>query len=472
MITTEAHFEKIRSVIKTELLSASHSVYAAIAWFTDPILFDALLAIAEKGVKVQVCIIRDEINMGSGLAFEKLKTLSGNYFYAPDDRMHHKFCVIDNETVITGSFNWTVRASMGQKKENIVVTKGDAFLANQFVKEFNAITRQTTSDTATDIAILLKRCKVINGLILLNDDEDIQKHAEKLLQDGEGIQEVEEIVKALQQKNFDAATLKIELLIKKYSTVQVFKDPQEDNLLFEIKLLEYQIIAVQDKKAEAEKIVFEYDRMYNTVLGEVVKEYLLLKKKLTKIIAEKEPENTEYKSKYEEADADYAQYDRAYETSKKKAEKANTLSDEDKKALKRIYREASMLCHPDKYQNAPAEVQRKAEDLFKQLNDANQLEDIDTVKTILENLKTGVLDKLGAGGAEKTTIAKLKTTLAGLMAKYDALVAQYETVVGSSAYKTTTEQLDLTGYFENSKQDIEAEIKNLKTQLNRYEYAE
>ena len=48
--------------------------------------------------------------------------------------MHHKFCVIDHDVVITGSYNWGYKAE--NKSENIVVTSDDSSLAEQFIQEF------------------------------------------------------------------------------------------------------------------------------------------------------------------------------------------------------------------------------------------------------------------------------------------------------------------------------------------------
>jgi phosphatidylserine/phosphatidylglycerophosphate/cardiolipin synthase-like enzyme len=51
--------------------------------------------------------------------------------------MHHKFLVIDDTNVITGSFNWTNQASKSNM-ENIVVVE-DQNIAKKYINEFNRI---------------------------------------------------------------------------------------------------------------------------------------------------------------------------------------------------------------------------------------------------------------------------------------------------------------------------------------------
>src|SRR5438132_1451306 len=111
MIRTDAYFENIQTIILKEILMAKHSVYAAIAWFTDEVLFDALLELQKNKVQVQLCVIQDEINFHvNGLPFGKLQTGNSKFFMVESDKMNHKFCVIDENVVITGSYNWTYKA--------------------------------------------------------------------------------------------------------------------------------------------------------------------------------------------------------------------------------------------------------------------------------------------------------------------------------------------------------------------------
>lgn len=51
--------------------------------------------------------------------------------------MHHKFVIIDNEILISGSVNWTKSAFFGNF-ENIVLTN-DPTLVKPFINEFESI---------------------------------------------------------------------------------------------------------------------------------------------------------------------------------------------------------------------------------------------------------------------------------------------------------------------------------------------
>ena len=54
-----------------------------------------------------------------------------------DYLMHHKFCIIDNKIVMTGSFNWTMQAIMGNN-ENVIITS-ESEVVNPFVSEFEKL---------------------------------------------------------------------------------------------------------------------------------------------------------------------------------------------------------------------------------------------------------------------------------------------------------------------------------------------
>ncbi len=55
--------------------------------------------------------------------------------------MHHKFAIIDYQTVITGSYNWTKQAR--RNEENIVVIR-DIDQAEAFVEKFESLKEDST----------------------------------------------------------------------------------------------------------------------------------------------------------------------------------------------------------------------------------------------------------------------------------------------------------------------------------------
>ena len=57
--------------------------------------------------------------------------------------MHHKFAVLDNSVVVTGSFNWTMQA-VKNNQENILFYENPE-IASQYTKEFEKLWDQFTT---------------------------------------------------------------------------------------------------------------------------------------------------------------------------------------------------------------------------------------------------------------------------------------------------------------------------------------
>lgn len=137
---TEVLFERIAERIHNELNQANHSIYVAVAWFTRHDLFDVLMAKANQGVKVQLLVSYDDININSGIDYGSLNTGTSAMHFAGDgkkDLMHNKFCVIDENVIINGSYNWDYKAE--KNHENITIISGDTRLAMHFIEQFRRI---------------------------------------------------------------------------------------------------------------------------------------------------------------------------------------------------------------------------------------------------------------------------------------------------------------------------------------------
>lgn len=135
---SECHFKNIEYYIKTALERSKSRVLIAVAWFTNP----AIAALLSDRVNLTIEIISDENSVNqasealslcrkSGIEVTLIKDLNKSSYL-----MHHKFCIIDNEIVITGSYNWTKNANTNN--ENIVIVK-DQQIAAFYSQEFRLL---------------------------------------------------------------------------------------------------------------------------------------------------------------------------------------------------------------------------------------------------------------------------------------------------------------------------------------------
>ena len=132
---TEVIFDNIEQHILKEIESAHYAIFVSVAWFTNKKLFNALLEKAKNNCYVSIIIQLDEINSQSGIDYTLIRVGRSECFIISKDAelLHEKFCVIDFNKVITGSYNWTYKAS--QNSENILILN-DPTIATQYISRF------------------------------------------------------------------------------------------------------------------------------------------------------------------------------------------------------------------------------------------------------------------------------------------------------------------------------------------------
>lgn len=118
-IVNEAYFDSIQNQILAELDKAKVSIKAVLAWFTNETLLNKLIEKQNEGLDVSVIIYDDGVNKKHGVDLSKLKD-THKVKGSRGGIMHDKFCVIDNQKVITGSYNWTNNAEH-KNDENITI---------------------------------------------------------------------------------------------------------------------------------------------------------------------------------------------------------------------------------------------------------------------------------------------------------------------------------------------------------------
>lgn len=148
----EVYFKNIQSKIVELLERAEFDIKIAVAWFTDEKIIRLLNEKQKNGINITVVIYDDHIN--SIDAFNYLNKLGGKV-YLSKNLMHNKFCIIDEEIVINGSYNWTINAKSNH--ENITVTYNNSEFCSEFLNEFNS---------------LIKGKKKLDSTLYINDFEN------------------------------------------------------------------------------------------------------------------------------------------------------------------------------------------------------------------------------------------------------------------------------------------------------------
>ncbi|UII26122.1 phospholipase D-like domain-containing protein [Fulvivirga maritima] len=133
--------EEIFKLISSKIESANKSVYVAASWFTDLDLFDALERRAQQNPQLVIKIVLDNNQSNYYLPFKKLvdigavvrmKKVKSSY-----GSMHSKYCIIDEASLISGSYNWSKNAR-NNNEENIIYTE-DPQLVAQYSDKFNQL---------------------------------------------------------------------------------------------------------------------------------------------------------------------------------------------------------------------------------------------------------------------------------------------------------------------------------------------
>jgi hypothetical protein len=135
---TISYFEEIEKHIMSRLNSSQSSIFVAVAWFTNQLLFDSIMDALKKNVAVKILILDDILNRNEfGLDFGVLSKLGAEVRFWKSDlgTMHNKFCIID-DLVITGSYNWTYHAN--KNSENILMTDEES-IVNGYKEEFDKL---------------------------------------------------------------------------------------------------------------------------------------------------------------------------------------------------------------------------------------------------------------------------------------------------------------------------------------------
>lgn len=127
---------KSEKILIEYLKKAKKSLIVAVFTLTNDDLAQEIRKAKRRGASVRVISDDDLLKMqGSDVKAMYDEGIEVRVDLDPRSQMHHKFCVIDDYILITGSFNWTKQA-VNKNQENLVALD-DPYLCQLYTAEFD-----------------------------------------------------------------------------------------------------------------------------------------------------------------------------------------------------------------------------------------------------------------------------------------------------------------------------------------------
>ena len=137
-----AHHDNIRDKTVQLLKESEKTLDICMYTLSDNVIADTVTEQHKKGVKTRI-ITDDQKIMDPGSDIFKLKARGINVrIDSEDSLMHHKFAVIDNRRVWTGSYNWT-RTGAEVNNENFLILDNPT-IVQAYIDEFKRLWEEMT----------------------------------------------------------------------------------------------------------------------------------------------------------------------------------------------------------------------------------------------------------------------------------------------------------------------------------------
>ncbi|MDO5356541.1 MAG: hypothetical protein Q4E77_03485 [Conchiformibius sp.] len=209
----------------------------------------------------------------------------------------------------------------------------------------------------TAMHTLLKRLSIIQSAIALGDHELIEMQLAPVRRFADACTDVsvcealQQISDALVQGRFADAEQAISQFLQSQHQLTVYQDGEWQALKMEAAALEKQLAELQRQKEERISGIEAFNHQYHQHLGELLEQILALHEQLAKQQMEAAQQAAQRQREAEEA---FRRARQAFEDFQAESERqaqyeppTDELDEEEQKRLKKAYREASRLCHPD-----------------------------------------------------------------------------------------------------------------------------
>lgn len=289
--------------------------------------------------------------------------------------------------------------------------------------------------------------EILKNYILLEEFDELNQAAARLTE-YEFNSDIAAILNDIKQKQFADAITKIHNFSSSNTQVATYADPEIIGLKFELKILENQVNAFDNERIDLQKLLSDFQHRHSQELGNIIIEILRIRKLIF----------CSDESKFKEAENDERHYREQVDTDKN--QQKFELTEEEKKELKKKFRMATVLCHPDKVNEKQKEA---AQAMFIRLKEAYDANDLKQVAEILSELEKGNFFKSKSDSVSERELLKME--IAKLRQRIKSLENEIVSIKESDTFKTVNSINNWDAYFNEMKVKLEGELEEMKKEI-------
>lgn len=162
----------------------------------------------------------------------------------------------------------------------------------------------------------------------------------------------------------------------------------------------------------------------------------------------------------EEAKEKYERYQEQQNDAEQRHDNERKLSADQRQELKRLWRQASRLCHPDLVAD---EFKEKAHQLMVQLNQARQRGDFSAIHTLLESLKQGLEPLMASDLIDD--LERLRRKISEVRHQIEAMLHELDALEKEESWRLATSLPDKDGWFKEQENLLSKTLNLLKRQV-------
>ena len=292
---------------------------------------------------------------------------------------------------------------------------------------------------------LLRRLNIIQDAIALGDEDVIALQTTHLPQE---LKELSDLIAA--QKYADAALWMIEYR-KDNLMLTEYQDPEIAGLQMELAQLELALTELVAEKSECLRRISEFNAAYMETLGELLEKILQLRLQREEVRTAQETEDDLKKARHEYEE---------FKQQKAETPQVQSLDAEQKRELKKLFKQAAHKCHPDQL---PDDRKEAGTRMFQELEAAYRKQDLAGVREVCQKLQSGtwVVDSVVVVGKDLLR-QRIEITRARIFEVQTEIEKIHDDEIWQLIESITVADETWDDYFTATKCDLEVQLAELE----------